>query len=192
MSKHKPTLTKQTPARPLPGDRRAPADVAAMIRVDHAGEYGAVRIYSGQIAVLGDNHPKAAMIRHMKAQEDVHLDTFNKIITARGVRPTAMTPLWDVAGFALGAVTALMGDKAAMACTAAVEEVIDDHYQEQLDRLKGRDTELETVIKKFQAEEIEHKELALENGAAEAPGYPVLSGLIKAGCRAAIWVSKRV
>ncbi|MEX0300400.1 MAG: demethoxyubiquinone hydroxylase family protein [Kordiimonas sp.] len=167
-------------------------DTNRMIRVDHAGEYGAVRIYAGQRAIMGESHPKAALLKHMYEQEEVHLDRFNKFITNRGVRPTLLTPFWHVAGFALGAGTALMGEKAAMACTQAVEEVIDDHYQEQLDKLDGADPELEDNIKLFQAEEVEHKRIAEENGAEEAVGYPVLSGLIKTGCKAAIWLSKRV
>jgi len=189
---HKAITKKQTPARPLPGDRVAHADTARMIRVDHAGEYGAVRIYAGQRAVMGESHKKAGLLKHMYEQEKVHLARFDKFINERGVRPTIMTPFWHVAGFALGATTALMGEKAAMACTQAVEEVIDDHYQEQLDKLNGSDPELEDMIEKFQAEEVEHKKIAEENGAEDALGYPVLSGLIKAGCKAAIWVSKRV
>ncbi len=189
---HKPVLTKQTPAKPLPGDRDHTAMVDRMVRVDHAGEFGAVRIYAGQMAVLGDRHPKSAMIRHMQEQEVEHLDTFNKLIAKRGVRPTILSPFWHVAGFALGAGTALMGEKAAMACTAAVEEVIEDHYQEQLDALDGSEPELEGTIKKFQAEEVEHKALALEHGAEETPGYGLLSGAIKAGCKLAIWTAKRI
>lgn len=181
-----------TPERPLPGDRSQAQDTERMVRVDHAGEFGAVRIYAGQRAILGDNHPKAAMLRHMHAQEEAHLAKFNAIVTERRVRPTLLAPIWDIAGFALGAGTALMGEKAAMACTQAVEEVIDQHYESQRQTLKGKDPELEAVIKEFQAEEVEHKKLAEAHGAEEAVGYPVLSATIKAGCRAAIWLSKRV
>lgn len=185
--------TKNDPdLRPLPGDRTHDEEVERMVRVDHAGEFGAVRIYAGQRAILGDDHPKAGLLRHMHEQEKVHLDRFNQIVTERQVRPTIMAPLWDIAGFALGATTALMGEKAAMACTQAVEEVIDEHYEEQRQKLKGKDPELEEVIKDFQAEEVEHKRIAEAHGAEEAVGYPVLSGVIKAGCRAAIWISKRV
>lgn len=182
------------PPRPLPGDRSMTAEIDRMVRVDHAGEFGAVRIYQGQLAVLGDRHPKSAMIRHMLAQEEVHLDRFNKLIKDRGVRPTALAPFWDVAGFALGAATALMGEKAAMACTAAVEEVIDGHYQAQRDRLTATnaDPDFEKTIAQFQAEEVEHRDTAIEHGAEETPGYAALSGAIKAGCRAAIWLAKRV
>lgn len=178
--------------QPLPGDRSRQQETDRMVRVDHAGEFGAVRIYAGQRAVLGENHPKAGLFRHMHEQEKVHLAKFDEIINERGVRPTIMAPLWDVAGFALGATTALMGEKAAMACTQAVEEVIDEHYESQRVKLKGQDPELEEVIETFQAEEVEHKRIAEEHGAEEAVGYPVLSATIKAGCRAAIWLSKRV
>ncbi len=191
-TKHKPITEKQTPPLPLPGDRDHDSMVDRMCRVDQAGEFGAVRIYAGQMAVLGDNHPKSAMIRHMQQQEVEHLSTFNKMILDRGVRPTALTPFWHVAGFALGAGTALLGEKAAMACTAAVEEVIEEHYQEQLDKLDGSEPELEQTIKKFQAEEVEHKSIALDHGAEETPGYSLLTGAIKAGCKLAIWTAKRV
>lgn len=180
------------PENPIPGDRSRAEETERMVRVDHAGEFGAVRIYAGQRAVLGENHPKAALFRHMHEQEKVHLAKFDEIINERNVRPTIMAPLWDVAGFALGATTALMGEKAAMACTQAVEEVIDEHYESQRVKLRGKDPELEEVIETFQAEEVEHKRIAEENGAEEAVGYPVLSATIKAGCRAAIWLSKRV
>lgn len=196
-TQYKPVTEKQKPARPLPGDRNYMQETERMIRVDHAGEFGAVRIYAGQRAILGDRHPRSGLIQHMYEQEEVHLDRFNKLIHERGVRPTAMAPFWHVAGYALGAATAFMGEKAAMACTAAVEEVIDEHYQEQLDALRARDEsarepELEKTIETFQAEEVEHLEIAKAHGAEEATGYPVLSGFIKAGCRAAIWISKRV
>lgn len=196
-TQYKPVTEKQKPARPLPGDRNYMQETERMIRVDHAGEFGAVRIYAGQRAILGDQHPRSGLIQHMYEQEEVHLDRFNKLIVERGVRPTAMAPFWHVAGYALGAATAFMGEKAAMACTAAVEEVIDEHYQEQLDALRARDEsarepELEKTIETFQAEEVEHLEIAKAHGAEDAAGYPVLSGFIKAGCRAAIWISKRV
>jgi len=189
---HKAITEKQKPARPLPGDKPMRTDTERMIRVDHAGEFGAVRIYAGQRAVMGENHKKAGLLKHMHEQEEAHLARFNKMIAERGVRPTLMAPFWHVAGFALGAGTALMGEKAAMACTQAVETVIDDHYQEQRDKLKGQDPELEEIIEEFQAEEVEHKRIAEENGANEALGHPILTGMIKAGCKAAIWISKRV
>ena len=159
---------------------------ASMIRVDQAGEYGATRIYAGQLAVMGDRHPMAREIAHMAEQEERHRRFFDAMIAKRGVRPTALQPLWNVAGFALGAVTA------AMACTAAVETEIDRHYQHQLDELGDRDPELSAAVEDFRAEELEHKEAALKAGAESAPGYPVLSLAIRAGCRAAIALSKRI
>jgi len=173
---------------------RREREIERMIRVDHAGEYGARRIYDGQLAVLGPGHPLRGEIQHMSEQEIEHLETFDKIITERGVRPTALGPFWHGAGFALGAVTALMGEKAAMACTAAVEEVLDDHYKGQVDQLEDWDEEpgLRKTIRKFREDEIEHRNTAHAHGAAEAPGYGLLSSAIKSGCRAAIWLSKRI
>ncbi len=188
-------LETETPARPLPGDLDNDRVMERMLRVDHAGEFGAVRIYAGQKAVLGERHPMSGMVRHMAEQEAEHLETFNAILSKRQVRPTALTPFWDVAGYALGAATALIGPKAAMACTQAVEEVIDAHYEEQLQYLRKErpdETELAGIIEKFQAEEVEHKRIAEEHGANEATAHPVLTGLIKAGCRAAIAVAKRI
>ncbi len=173
-------------------------DLHRMIRVDQAGEYGATRIYGGQLAVLGERGPHATEIRGMAAQEDVHLDRFNTLIAQRGVRPTMLQPFWNVAGFALGAATALMGPKAAMACTAAVEEEIDKHYTAQLDELEQAeanghgDEELSQVIEKFREEEREHRDAALEAGAEEAPAYPLLHGAIRLGCKLAIRLSERI
>jgi ubiquinone biosynthesis monooxygenase Coq7 len=176
-----------------PGARAEDRQISeAMIRVDHAGEYGAVRIYEGQLAVMGKRQSATAdAIRHMAAQEQEHLAAFDRLINARRVRPTALEPLWRVAGFALGAVTALMGEKAAMACTAAVEEVIDQHYGEQIGKLDG-DPALKRDIEKFRADEIAHKNEALAQGAEDAPGYKFLSASIKAGCRLAIKLSERI
>jgi ubiquinone biosynthesis monooxygenase Coq7 len=168
------------------------ADTHSMIRVDQAGEYGAARIYAGQLAVLGNRHPAARAIGHMAAQEARHLERFNAHMAERSVRPTALQPIWHMAGFALGAVTALIGPQAAMACTVAIETEIDAHYAEQLEALGESDPELTESIRDFQAEEIEHKETALAAGAEQAPAYPLLSAAIRLGCRAAIAVSKRV
>jgi ubiquinone biosynthesis monooxygenase Coq7 len=178
----------------IPGDPRGKSLVDGIVRVDHAGEYGATRIYAGQIAVLGDRHRAAPELRHMLAQEQEHLKTFEKMIVARRVRPTALTPLWHVAGFALGAVTAAMGEKAAMACTVAIEEAIDEHYAAQAQALENlpEEAELKSVVEKFREEELEHRDTALANGAEQALGYPVLSAAIKAGSRLAIWLSQRV
>ncbi|MEY2926416.1 MAG: hypothetical protein RL367_893 [Pseudomonadota bacterium] len=168
------------------------AQTNAMIRVDQAGEYGAARIYAGQLAVLGRQHPASRSIRHMAMQEARHLDRFNALISQRGVRPSALQPFWHVAGFALGAATALIGPEAAMACTVAIETEIDQHYGEQLSVLDGEDPELGGAIAEFRAEEVEHKATALAQGAENAPAYPLLSAAIRMGCRVAIGLSKRV
>jgi ubiquinone biosynthesis monooxygenase Coq7 len=174
----------------LPGDT---ADsVAGMVRVDQAGEYGATRIYAGQLAVMGDRTPVAREIARMLQQEQHHLDWFNAEIVKRGVRPTLLQPIWHVAGFALGAATALMGPRAAMACTVAVETEIDLHYQQQRDALGTREPVLAAAIAEFQAEEVEHRETARDLGAEATPGFPLLSAVIRAGCRVAIAAAKRV
>lgn len=168
------------------------ADDHRMIRVDHAGEYGATRIYAGQLAVLGGRSHIAAEVQHMAAQEDRHLAAFSEILTRRGVRPTALMPLWRRAGFALGALSALAGPRVAMAVTAAVETEIDRHYQGQRDALGATDPELSGLIAKFQAEEQQHRASAISHGAEDAPAWPLLSALVRAGCRAAIRLSERV
>ena len=173
-----------------PGDRRPATD--AMIRVDQAGEYGATRIYAGQLAVLGDRHPTARAIHHMAAQEERHRAFFDRMIVERGVRPTILQPFWTVAGFALGGITAAIGPDAAMACTAAVETEIDKHYAEQLVELGNDDPELSAAIADFQAEEVEHRDHALAAGAENTPGYPVLSAAIRFGCKVAIAAAKRI
>ena len=179
----------------MPGDLSPRAETERMIRVDHAGEYGATRIYAGQLAVLGRGD-KGDLLRHMQDQEKVHLATFKTLVAARRVRPTALLPLWHIAGFALGAATAALGTRAAMACTVAVEEAIDEHYSDQLATLEARETdqepELIQTIEKFRAEELEHRDIGLENEAELAPAYRLLSAVIKAGCKVAIRVSERV
>lgn len=175
----------------LPGDPNREAAIAAMIRVDHAGEYGARRIYEGQLAVLG-NRPEALPIRRMAEQEQRHLDAFDRLVVERRVRPTALAPLWDAAGFALGAATALMGPRAAMACTEAVESVIDEHYARQAERLGAEEPDLRAAIEEFRADEIEHKATAIAHGAADAPAHEVLTAAIKGATRLAIWLSTRV
>lgn len=181
--------SQQPQNRSTPPSKRK---IDAMIRVDQAGEFGATRIYAGQRAVMGDRAPGSAAIAGMAAQEEEHLAWFNDEMARRGVRPTALYPIWHVAGFALGAVTAAIGPEAAMACTAAIETEIDKHYQDQLDELGDHDPALSAKIAQFREEEIEHKEHALAAGAERAPAYPILSGLIRLGCRAAIEISKRV
>jgi ubiquinone biosynthesis monooxygenase Coq7 len=181
------------PGRPpyLPGDAAPPSDAAAMIRVDHAGEYGAARIYDGQLAVIGRGRARDA-IRHMAEQEKRHLARFDTLLRGRQVRPTLLQPLWHVAGYALGAATAVMGERAAMACTVAVEEVIDEHYRGQEERLAAGDPELARTIAEFRADELQHRDLALEHGAGEALGYELIAAIIKSGSRLAIWLSERL
>ncbi len=191
------TKDKKMNSADLAGNSVVQRRLHEMIRVDHAGESGAVRIYEGQLAVFRAANPRAKIVRdleHMAEDEAVHLDAFNKVVAARGVRPTLMNPLWGAAGYAMGAITALMGEKAAHACTAAVEEVIDEHYQAQVRELgtEPREAELRDMVEKFRLEEVEHKEKALAEGAEQAPGYPALSGAIKAACRLAIRVSEKV
>jgi ubiquinone biosynthesis monooxygenase Coq7 len=175
----------------LPGDPSREEMIARILRVDHAGEHGAVRIYEGQLAVLGAT-PAGAVIRRMAEQEQRHLAAFDRMLPERKVRPTALAPLWHVAGFALGAATALMGKRAAMACTVAVEEVIDEHYAAQSAQLGAEEPELKTLIEDFRREEIEHRDEGLAHGAEQTPGYEALRTAIKAGSRLAIWLSTRV
>ena len=180
----------------LPGTQKPEgADIDAMIRVDHAGEFGALRIYAGQLAIL-ERKPGAEAdvhaIRAMAAQEQKHFDVFDAMVKERGVRPTALEPVWRTAGFALGAVSALLGEKAAMACTVAVEDVIDGHYSAQIERLGESEPELKDTIQKFHAEECAHRDEALERGARQAPAYPLLSAAIRLSCRMAIALSERL
>jgi len=181
-------------ARPSAPGSQIARDTEAMIRVDHAGEYGAVRIYEGQLAVMRtrpESRGAAEAIAHMATQEEKHLKAFDKLVNERHVRPTALEPVWRVAGFALGAATALMGEKTAMACTAAVEQVIDEHYAKQVEQLDD-DPELKKTLAEFRADEIAHRDTAFEYGAEMAPGYRLLSEAIKTGCRLAIKLSERI
>jgi ubiquinone biosynthesis monooxygenase Coq7 len=180
-----------TTRRSLPGDPLPEREVDAMLRVDHAGEYGARRIYEGQLAVLGRS-AAGAILRKMHAQELKHLQAFDKLMVERQVRPTLLGPVWHVAGFALGAATALLGERAAMACTVAVEEVIDRHYQGQVERLGESEPKLRETFEAFRREEVEHRDTALSQGAQEAPAYGLLTGAIKTGSRLAIWLSTKI
>lgn len=185
-------MTRHTP--PMPGEGVRQRRVAEMIRVDHAGEYGAVQIYRGQRAVF-DRIPSrshaASVIAEMEAGEAEHLRTFDRLLAERGVRPTLMAPIWRVAGLGLGAATALLGESAAHACTEAVEEVIEKHYADQLAALDD-DPELKDVVQRFREDEIGHKETAVDQGARNAPAYPVLTAIVKFGCRAAIRISEKI
>ena len=181
------------PGRParLPGDPTREAETAAMIRVDHAGEYGAARIYDGQLATLGRGRGRSD-IREMAEQEARHLAAFDALLRERQVRPTVLLPLWHLAGFALGAATAVLGERAAMACTVAVEEVIDEHYAQQAERLGDTDPVLRETIEEFRADELRHRSVALDHGAAEAPAYELIAAVVKTGSRLAIWLSERL
>ncbi|XP_071628643.1 ubiquinone biosynthesis protein COQ7, mitochondrial isoform X2 [Temnothorax longispinosus] len=165
----------------------------SIIRVDHAGELGADRIYAGQMAVLGMT-TVGPTIQHMWDQEKRHRLKFEELIRKHRVRPTVLTPLWNIAGFALGAGTALMGEKAAMACTVAVETVIVEHYNDQLrvlmENSENVDKEILETIKKFRDEEQEHHDTGIDCGAEQAPFYQALTNVIKFGCKTAISISK--
>ena len=169
--------------------------IAEMLRVDHAGEYGAVAIYRGQQAVFKRNAKTqkiAEQLAEMEAEEQKHLDAFDKLLVERNVHPTAMTPIWNVAGYGLGVVTALMGEKAAHACTEAVENVIEQHYGAQVEEIKDEEPELASVFAEFREDELHHRDTAVEQGAHDAPGYGILSSLITAGCHAAIKITEKI
>ncbi len=175
----------------LPGDGEKDDLVARIVRVDHAGEYGAVRIYEGQLRVLG-RRPEAAVIREMAEKEREHLATFERLLPERRVRPTLLQPLWHVAGYALGAASALLGARAAMACTVAVEEVIDAHYAKQVKALADEEPELTAICQQYRDDELEHRDTALAHDAEKALAYRPLTAVVKAGSRAAIWLSERI
>lgn len=183
----------------FPGTHGHARRIGEMLRVDHAGEYGAVAIYQGQRAVFERRPSKARIARQlqeMEADEQHHLDSFDHLLNEHRVRPTALAPLWNVAGYTLGAVTALMGERAAHACTEAVEDVIEGHYAEQIAELQDVEgdqaAELAETFTRFREEEIAHRDLAVEEGARDAVGYPLLRAVIRAGCMAAIRVSEKI
>jgi ubiquinone biosynthesis monooxygenase Coq7 len=177
--------------RHLPGDPPPETEVGRMLRVDHAGEYGAARIYAGQLAVLRRSD-RAPVLREMQAQEQQHLERFADLIVRRRVRPTAMLPLWHLAGFALGAATAALGERAAMACTVAVEDAIEAHYAGQIAALDDTEPELRATLEKFRDDELAHRDIGLRHGAEQTPGYRLLSAAIRRGCRMAIRISERI
>jgi ubiquinone biosynthesis monooxygenase Coq7 len=182
---------KTTAEDRLPGDLDRAAQIERMIRVDHAGEYGAARIYEGQLAVLGRS-PSAPLIRAMAEQEKSHLAAFDRLVVERRVRPTVLSPLWHAAGFALGAASAMLGERAAMACTVAVEEVIGEHYGDQLGRLGDDEPELRQTVTEFRADELGHRDTGLNQGAEQMPGYEPFKVAVKTGTRLAIWLSERL
>lgn len=184
-------MRRKTAGGALPGDPCREETIARIVRVDHAGEYGAKRIYEGQLAVLKGSDAEP-VLREMLDQELTHLERFEEEIVNRGIRPTLLQPIWHVAGFALGAGTALLGREAAMACTVAVEEVIDEHYAAQAESLGEEDADLRSTISQFREDEAHHRDIGLQEGAEKAPAYPVLTEAIKAGSRLAIWLSTRI
>lgn len=176
----------------MPGDPAPRRMLEKMLRVDHAGEFGAVRIYQGQRAVLGRSATCGDDLRRMEEEERRHLKTFDALVSQRRVRPTLLQPLWHVMGFALGAGTALLGEKAAMACTVAVEEVIEGHYAGQLEQLGEDETDLRKTVAEFREDELHHRDVGLAGGAEQTPAYPLLSAAIRSGTRMAIWLSERI
>ena len=189
------TPTPERPVPPRPGQGASGRRRAEILRVDHAGELGAVHIYRGQRAVLeaAAGHERiAGQLAEMEGHEAVHLARFDRLLNDHQVRPTAMTPLWRIAGFALGAGTALLGEKVAHACTEAVENVIEAHYAAQIAELQDRDPGLAAELAQFRDEELAHRDHAVAEGAREAPGYGLLAAVIRAGCKAAIKISEKI
>ncbi|HBK91913.1 MAG TPA: demethoxyubiquinone hydroxylase family protein [Parvularcula sp.] len=180
-----------TPSRPGPRDKR----LHEMLRVDHAGEYGAVQIYRGQRAIFDRARGRediAAVLKEMEKGEAAHLKTFDRLLAERSVRPTLLAPIWNAAGFALGAATALMGEKAAMAATAAVEDVIEKHYAAQAAELEAAEPALAETVARFREDELGHKATAEAHGAKEAPAFTLMRAVISAGCRVAIGLSEKI
>jgi ubiquinone biosynthesis monooxygenase Coq7 len=178
-----------------PGRGASEARIGEILRVDHAGELGAVHIYRGQRAVFEaarGRGPISAQLAEMEGHEAEHLAAFDRLLTERSVRPTVLAPLWRVAGFALGAGTALLGEKAAHACTEAVETVIEEHYAGQIRELQAREPALAADLARYRDDELAHRDAAVESGAREAPGYRLLSAAIRTGCRAAIRLAEKV
>jgi ubiquinone biosynthesis monooxygenase Coq7 len=184
-------MSKVTAEERLPGDLTKDQLIDQIVRVNHAGEYGAKRIYEGQLAALKGSASEE-VIRKMKLQEEVHLKYFEQLIPKRKVRPTLLFPFWHIAGFALGYISGKISEKTAMATTEAIEEVIDEHYKEQLDLLGDDEKELKSKIEQFRQEEVEHKEIAASNQANQAPAYDLFTSAIKLGCKFSIWLAKKI
>ena len=163
----------------------------SILRVDHAGETAAAKIYDGQLAILKDT-PVGPTIQHMKDQEEEHLDTFNRLLVENDTRPTALLPLWNVMGYGLGVASALMGEKAAMACTIAVEEVIGEHYAKQAETLDKKDDKLKSTLEKFRDDELDHLETGVQHDGESAPGYEIMKTIVQFGCRTAIKISEKI
>ncbi len=185
------------PQRPIParpGRGASASRLAEILRVDHAGELAAVHIYRGQQAVFAAAGRTALSdgFKDLQQQEAEHLKAFDGLLAERQVRPSLLTPLWRAAAFALGAGTALMGEKAAHACTDAVEQVIEEHYAGQIEELQGREPQLAAQLSRFRDDELSHQSEAVQSGARDAPAYPVLAAVIRAGCRVAIRTAEKI
>jgi len=182
------------PLPPRPGPGGASSRLGEMLRVDHAGELAAVHIYRGHRAVFeaAGMTDAARRMGEFEAHEAVHLERFETLLTQRRVRPTLMTPVWRAAAFGLGVGAALVGEKAAHACTEAVENVIEQHYAGQIAELSPAEPELAKDLARFRDEELAHRDEAVRSGARQAPGYGLLSAVISAGCRAAIAISEKI
>lgn len=183
------------PLPPRPGVGAAKARLHEMLRVDHAGELAAGAIYRGQRAVLRASATAGrslAEIADMAAQEEEHLARFDAILIQRRVRPSLLAPLWRAAGFGLGAATALIGESAAHACTEAVETVIEGHYAAQIAEIETAEPALAAELVRFRDDELAHRDAAVAAGAHQAPAYPVLAAVVRAGCRAAIRIAEKV
>ena len=176
-------------------EKTNPKTLEEIIRVDHAGERGAIKIYEGQLLALKtikqDENLKN-IIEEMKEHEKEHLEYFEREIQIRKIKPTYMLPLWDLMGVALGFGTALLGKKATMLCTASVEEVIENHYDSQLKKIGDDEKDLKSKIEKFKSEEVEHKNIAYETGATNKGLYSVMDKVIRAGSRIAITISEKI
>ena len=188
-------MSEPRPIPLRPGPVAAAARTHEMLRVDHAGELAAGAIYRGQRAVLRQSRGAGrtlAQIADLEAQEDEHLARFDALLLERRVRPSLLAPLWRAAGFGLGAATALIGEKAAHACTEAVETVIERHYAAQIAELGPSEPGLATELTRFRDDELAHRDIAIAEGARQAPAYPLLAAVIRAGCRVAIKLSEKV
>jgi ubiquinone biosynthesis monooxygenase Coq7 len=188
-------MTEGRPVPARPGLGASKSRLAEILRVDHAGELAAVHIYRGQQAVFSAAAGKASLgesFADLRRQEAEHLEAFDALLAERGVRPSLLTPVWRAAAFALGAGTALLGDKAAHACTDAVEEVIGEHYAGQIEELRAREPALAEQLTAFRDDELRHQADAVREGARQADGYGPLTALIKAGCRAAIRTAEKI
>ena len=172
-----------------------PIKVEEFIRVDHAGERGAIKIYEGQLLALNTfvkNEELKKIIEEMKKHEKEHCDYFESEIKKRNIKPTKFLPLWDLLGVGLGFGSTLIGKKAAMLCTASVEEVIDEHYQNQINQLKNDEKELKSKIIKFRDDELHHKDIAYEEGATKEGFYSIMDKIIKTGSKIAISISEKI